>query len=95
MRHSLSTFILIFRFEAVHDEGETSIDGSRKFYSIYYFLCDDCIQIKLHETDQEPARILLKKIKVPKRWTDIPGIGYLICLNTGRLVNIYFSIFYS
>lgn len=45
------------------------------FYLLMYFLTDDTIAIKevtALNSGKDPARLLLKRMKVPKNWADIP-----------------------
>lgn len=45
------------------------------FYQIMYFLTDDTIAVKemlRPNCGKDPNRMLLKKTKIPKNWTDLP-----------------------
>lgn len=46
-----------------------------EYYQILYFLTDDTIAVKevpMRKHGKEPSKLLLKKTKVPKNWSDLP-----------------------
>ncbi|KAJ8964821.1 hypothetical protein NQ314_004629 [Rhamnusium bicolor] len=64
----------ILKFNAVWDDRETELGELRK-YEILYFLADDNVLVKeVHEKNdgRDPYTVLLRKTKLPKRYTDTP-----------------------
>ncbi|XP_034937348.1 EF-hand domain-containing protein 1-like [Chelonus insularis] len=65
------------------------------FYQILYFLTDDTIAVKEIQgsnSGKDPVRLLLKKTKVPKKWTDMPQTFPSIYLERGdEEVDEYYS----
>ncbi|KAJ8920916.1 hypothetical protein NQ315_015709 [Exocentrus adspersus] len=64
----------ILKFKAVWDDRENEHGEMRKF-ELLYFLCDDTVSVKeVHEKNdgRDPYPVLLRKTKLPKRYTDTP-----------------------
>ncbi|XP_018577445.1 EF-hand domain-containing protein 1-like isoform X2 [Anoplophora glabripennis] len=64
----------ILKFKAVWDDRENE-HGELRNYEILYFLSDDTVSVKeVHEKNdgRDPYPVLLRKTKLPKRYTDTP-----------------------
>ncbi|PSN50975.1 hypothetical protein C0J52_07624 [Blattella germanica] len=64
----------ILRFFAVWDDRETEY-GEMRAYVIYYYLADDRVEVQeVHDKNdgRDPFPLLLKKIKLPRDWKDMP-----------------------
>ncbi|XP_049857375.1 EF-hand domain-containing protein 1-like isoform X2 [Schistocerca gregaria] len=65
----------ILRLYAVLEENDAECEELKPFI-IYYFLVDDCVEIKeVHGKNdgRDPVPLLLKKTKLPKNWNDLPA----------------------
>jgi len=72
----------ILRFWAVwHDDSEY---GEKRKFVIRYYLTDDTIEVvEEHRANdgRDPFPVLLRRIKVPKNWKDVPGKTYFFSAN--------------
>ncbi|CAG9840580.1 unnamed protein product [Diabrotica balteata] len=75
MRRFLEYDGKVLKFKAVWDDRENEYGDLMK-YEILYFLSDDTVVVKeIHEKNdgRDPYPLLLRKMKLPKRYTDTPS----------------------
>nr|CAI5819354.1 unnamed protein product [Callosobruchus analis] len=74
----------VLKFQAVWDDRENEYGELMKF-EIMYFLSDDTVMVKVvhgENSGRDPYPVLLRKTKLPKRYTDTPATFPSIYLET-------------
>ena len=69
----------VLRYRAVWDNRDSG--GSLDPYVIKYYLEDDTVEvIEVHEPNdgKDPFPLLLKRTKLPKNWTEVPGNDFIV-----------------
>ncbi|XP_068629097.1 EF-hand domain-containing protein 1-like [Battus philenor] len=84
----------VLAFNVVWDNRD-SVNGELVEYKLIYFLQDDCISVKeLHDPrgGKDPFPLLLKKMKLPKKWKEKPvSFPSIVMETTEEEVTEYYS----
>nr|CAD7450683.1 unnamed protein product [Timema bartmani] len=70
----------VLRFYVVWDDRESDDCAELTPYVLYYYLSDDTMEVQevqSKNSGKDPFPLLLRKIKLPKNWKDLPGNSLL------------------